>query len=197
MGIDNGTHPSNGLVLQLTLPPNKSNPPTVLDHLSDPDESIYSDSQGSTTLLANANIFVDYGEIAVMKEYGSGDPSGSDIRWTARFGLDNLVQSYRGFKTEWQGFPTTSPDFVVKEDSNGCRTGYVSWNGATNVDEWVVFDGSAKDELSQVGRIKYKGFETKFTVADRRCLQVAAVVNGEISSRSSVVCTFSNETRQG
>ena len=178
------------------MPPNESSPPVLIDHLSDPDDPIYSDSQGATTFLPNGDIFMDYGEIPVMKEYGPHDPSGSDVRWTARFGLDNLVQSYRGFKTEWDGFPTTRPDLVVEEDGEGCRAGYVSWNGATNVGEWVVYEGPAKDRLSQVGRIEHKGFETQFSVG-QPCLQVAPMVNGKLSSRSTIVCAVKNETRRG
>ena len=186
-GYDNGTHPSNGLLLQLSLPPNKSSPPRAIQYLSDPDDPIYSDSQGSTTVLPNGDVFLGYGQISVLKEFGPSDPSGGDVRWTARFGFNNLVQCYRGFKTEWQGLPTTSPDLVVEEDGNGCRGGYVSWNGATSVEEWIVYEGVDEDKLSQVGRIMYEGFETQFGV-DQPCVQVAAVVRGQVSSRSSVVC---------
>lgn len=194
LGIDNGTHSSNGLALRLTIPPNKSSPPVLIEYLSDPNDPIYSDSQGSTTYLPNGNVFLDYGEIAVMKEYRPINSSRSNVRWTARFGLDNLVQSYRAYKTEWQGFPTTNPSLFVGEDGNGCLAGYVSWNGATNVEEWVVYEGRVKDGLSQTGRVGNKGFETQFIVK-YPCVQVAAKVNGKISAKSSVVCSSSNHTR--
>ena len=194
MALDNGTHPSIGLALQLTTPPNKSNPPVVVDYLFDSKDPVYADSQGSTLLLPNGNVFMGYGQIAVMKEYRPSGLDNSDVLWTARFGLDNLVQSYRAFKTEWQGFPTTIPDLVVEEDGNDCRAAFVSWNGATSVEGWIVYEGWANDRLSQVARIGYKGFETQFTV-DLPCVQVGALVNGKVSSRSSVVCTSFNETR--
>ena len=115
LGIDNGTHPSNSLVFRLTLPPNKSDPQVVLDYFSDQSDFIYSDSQGSLSLLPNGNYLVGYGSIAVLKEYStSGANSSSSVRWTARFGADNRVQSYRGYKAEWQGFPTSSPDLVLE-----------------------------------------------------------------------------------
>ena len=194
LGIDNGTQPSNGLVLELTTPPNKSTPPVLIDLISDPEDPIYADSQGSTTLLPNGDAFLDYGEISVLKEFSPNGLNGRHIRWTARFGFNNLVQSYRGYKTEWHGFPTTSPDLVIERNSTGCRAGYVSWNGATDVEEWLVYEGWTEHRLSHVGQVRYKGFETQFTVG-LPCVQVAAVVNGEISTRSSVVCTFSNKTR--
>ena len=135
---------------------------------------------------------MDYGEIPVIKEFSSSNRTGGTVRWTWRFGLDNLVQSYRGFKVEWQGFPTTSPDLVVDGYGKSCLAGYVSWNGATNVEEWAIYEGWAHDKLSQVSRIGYQGFETEFTV-DRRT--VTPVANREFSIGSGGACTSPNRTR--
>ena len=191
-----GTHPSIGLALQLTIPPNKSTPPVVTDYLSDSTDAIYSGTQGSTSLLANGNFFVDYGEISVLKEYGPRGPNGNRVLWTARFGFNYLVQSYRGYKTQWHGFPTTHPSLAVEEDDSGCTLGYVSWNGATDVEEWVVYEGWTENRLSQVSRIGYKGFETQFSF-DQPCVQVAAIVRGRSLARSNVMCTRRNLTRYG
>ena len=111
-----------------------------------------------------------------MKEYRPNDPSGSDVRWTARFGADNLVQDYRGFKAEWHGRLTTSPNLVVLASGNGTMArirGYVSWNGATDVEGWEVSEGPSAGELSPVGNVGYGGFETEFGVTGK-CVQVAA-----------------------
>ena len=72
----------------------------------------------------------------------------------------------------------------------------MSWNGATNVTGWVVFEGWNEDRLVHVGLVGYKGFETTFLVSEP-CVQVAAVVDGEISARSDVVCDSSNKTLHG
>ena len=72
----------------------------------------------------------------------------------------------------------------------------MSWNGATNVQGWAIYEGRTKGRLSHVGTVGYKGFETEFLVG-QPCVQVAAVVDGEISARSEVVCSFSNETLHG
>lgn len=142
--------------------------------------------------MANGNIFLGYGQIAVLKEYGPNDPSGSDVRWTARFGADSLVQSYRGFKAEWHGRPTTSPDLVVVVASGNRSAssikGYVSWNGATDVEGWGISEGSTAGELKFVGNVAHGGFETEFSVA-KRCVQVAAIVDGIQDAKSNVACT--------
>ena len=127
-----------------------------------------------------------YGEIAVLKEYGPKSPSGADVRWTARFGADSLVQSYRGFKSEWHATPTTRPSLVVEKRASGCGKGYVSWNGATDVEAWVVYEGASVERLEEVGKVRFRGFETEFGVVEE-FVQVAAVVEGKIVRKSEVV----------
>ena len=190
--VINGTQPSNGLKLFLPLPPSRSAAPIALAYLSDPSQPISAGSQGSFTTMDNGNIFLDYGQIPVMKEYGPNDPSGSDVRWTARFGADNLVQSFRGFRAEWHGRPMTSPNLVVFSSGNGsatCIKGYVSWNGATDVEGWEVSEGPSAGELNFVGIVGNGGFETEFAVT-KRCVQVAAIVGGMQAAKSNLACTL-------
>ena len=59
--------------------------------------------------------------------------------------------------------------------------------------KWEIFEGPLEGRLSPVGRVGYRGFETQFSVG-QPCVQVAAMVGGDISARSDVVCTFSNKT---
>lgn len=187
LGVDNGTHLTTGLELLLSLPPSNTSTTTrALKYLSDPSDPIYADSQGSLTFLSNGNIFMGYGEIAVVKEYGPDSPSGADVRWTARFGANDLVQSYRGFKSEWHATPKSRPSLVVEKGAKGCAKGYVSWNGATDVEAWVVYEGTSATRLEEVGRIGFKGFETEFRVG-KEFVQVAAVVRGKIIRKSDVV----------
>ena len=46
--------------------------------------------------------------------------------------------------------------------------------------------------LGFVGQIGYKGFETKFGVAEE-CVQVAAVIEGRMGARSNVACVEGRE----
>ena len=120
--------------------------------------------------------------IAVMREFGSG----GDLRWAARFGPDNVVQSYRGFKQVWHGYPTYPPSLVVEKGKGGCFIGYVSWNGATDVYAWAVYVGDSVGDLAFVGKVRKRGFETEFQVGGAY-VQVAAVdALGRIGLRSRV-----------
>lgn len=180
-----GAGPSIGLEFKLALPPNKTDTPQLLEHLEDTSDLIYADSQGAYTFLPSPENptaqFIGYGQIPVMREYGLAT-DGSDLRWQARFGADNLVDSYRAFKSIWHARPKSSPKLLV---ANG--TAYVSWNGATDVESWEVSEGSSMDSLSVVGYAAYAGFETAFN-STATCVQVGAVGDCERKS-SEVVCS--------
>ena len=170
------------------MPPDKSKTPEVLRYLSDPSDPISSRSQGSHELLYNGNTFLDFGQIPVLKEFGPKSPSGADIRWTARYGGDDKVQGYRGFKQEWHASPKGSPSLAVNgATANGCSSGYVSWNGATDVTAWNIYEGDSKADLTLVGQIGYKGFETRFNVA-KSCVQAVALVRNKPTGSSNVIC---------
>ena len=193
--LDNGTNPTIALELLLPLPPSNSSGRgvQVIKHLLDPDDHIYADSQGSYEVndYRTGNGLMTYGEIPVFKEFGRNS-SGGDVRWTARLGGDNLVQLYRGYKQVWHGNPPGKPSIVVeKNGANACPAayGYVSWNGATDVSEWCIYEGSTKGNLTKVGSVGFKGFETQFNIgADAQCIQVAAAVQGKETTRSDMAC---------
>lgn len=179
---DNG--PTVGLELSLSLPPNPSSPPVVLEHLEVPSDEIYVKSQGSYTPLTNnegtiTTQFMGYGQIPRMREYGSA-VDGSDLRWEARFGPDGKVQNYRAFKQPWNSVPKQAPKLVCDGG-----TAYVSWNGATGVSAWEVYAGSSKNQLNFVGEAPFAGFETKFGV-NGTCVQV--VPKEHQNTKSNVAC---------
>lgn len=155
-----------------------------MKHLSDRVDPIYDDSQGSMQFLDNGDVFLGYGQIPVMKEYGSAD---SNPKWTARFGADNRVQSYRSFKQEWSATPYYSPDLVLDGEAGACIIVYVSWNGATDVTAWEIWVGSNQTSLERVGQIVSRGFETKFSIEDN-CAQAVALEGENVAGTSDIVC---------
>ena len=192
----NGINQTTGLEFLLPLPPNPSNPesrPKLLKNLVAPDEPVFADTQGSVQPLANGNVFMQYGQVPLVREWS---PNG-DLIWAGRFGVDNLSQSYRGYKVEWHGMPKTAPNLAVGPTSAGprrfgdCRlckvAAYASWNGATDVTEWAVWEGNSGARLNKIGRVDSKGFETAFDVTGP-CVQVAPVVGGEEQLKSAVAC---------
>ena len=143
-------------------------------------QKIYSGSQGSyQPTLSNGNQLVFYGQSAIVAEFGPGN-DGSDLRWKGQFGFLNEIFSYRVFKNKWSATPASwNPSLVVEKGA-----AYVSWNGATDVDTWVVYC-----DAKNVGQATKKGFETMIDVSSLHCstMQVAAVTKGKSIRRSNTV----------
>lgn len=195
---DNGTMPTRGLLLEVALPPDAARPPVVLRDLQDSNR-FYSGSQGSyDAALSNGNQLMCYGPSPVVREYGPAH-DGSDLLWEGRVGLDDKVQTYRAFKAEWHATPQGwNPSLVIEADGGGgggggedqLLRGYVSWNGATDVEAWVVYIGRPGGEMHKAGRAMKKGFETVFQVRAGKgaCVKVAAERGREEVRDSNVVC---------
>jgi hypothetical protein len=185
----NRTKPSNGLAFQLTLPPSKLQSVALLTVLDNPSSShpISTNAQGSHQLLPNGNHLLSYGQIPVGREYGPMGGNNNDVRWQARFGQDNLVQNYRLFKQDWSAIPTrTKPSLFVEESGDGCYFAYASWNGATCIRGWDVYEGKNETVLEYVGRVEFKGFETRFIVGGP-VVQVVAIIENGVEYKSDIV----------
>ena len=185
--VDNQTdHPTTGLEMILPMPPDKSKSPVVVYDLTDPARAEYADSQGSYDPLGNGNQFMQYGQIPILREY---DPDGT-VLWEGRFGPDNIVQSYRGYKQEWHATPSYPPSLAVRRTSECEVTAYVSWNGATDVTGWAVYGAHGHNgQLTRIGVAAAQGFETAIGISGEvRGVEVAPVVNGtESKLRSALV----------
>lgn len=178
---------SRGLMFRLDLPPDRKVSPVLLRSLSSTEE-LTSESQGSYQLLPNGNQLLGYGPVPVIREYGpTGD--GNDIRWEARFGRDYKAQSYRVFKSEWHGTPAWWLPELFVEIEGSLIKGYVSWNGATDVEAWNVYHEN-RGRPEAVGRATKQGFETVFEIPNKgqRCFLVGAVQGGKEIRRSNTAC---------
>jgi len=198
------TTPTRGLLLELSLPPDKNQPPKVLRNIHVQDEPIHSGSQGSyVPYLTNGNQMICYGPTPVVREFG---PDG-DVRWEGRFGHDEKAQSYRAFKEEWHARPKAwDPSLFVAKVEEGKRHEHegegehkadgeqwelhVSWNGATDVDRWNVYSRKGHGQWSRAGSAKKKGFETvmRIEAEEGMCVVVGAVEGREEVRRSNEVC---------
>ncbi|MDQ6650303.1 MAG: aryl-sulfate sulfotransferase [Actinomycetota bacterium] len=113
---------------------------------------------GSNRMLSNGDELVSYGNTGVATEYGA---AGSKV-WESRFG--DGAWTYRTLRVDgWHAVPAEAPALVTDRSGNDV-TGYVSWNGATEVAGWVLLAGPAADQLRPVGAVAPRtGFETRLT----------------------------------
>ncbi|KAJ4011127.1 hypothetical protein NW752_007338 [Fusarium irregulare] len=187
---DLGQTNSRGLVLKVNLPPKKDQRPEVIRILS-PDRGKVSPNDGSYQLfLSNGNSFMSWGAGGVVHEYGPA--GGQDLRWQARFGYDETIRSYRAFKDVWTGTPMSWAPALVLEKTEDSVLGYVSWNGATDIESYNVYQYEPGSPATPLGKAAALGFETAFDLGSKfnltSCILVAAVRDGQELRQSNVGC---------
>ena len=121
---------------------------------------LLSDSQGNVQLLPDGNTFVGWGEQPYFTEFSR---NGGRQLFTLHF--PSPLQSYRGYRFQWWGQPTTPPAIAASTASSG-TTVYASWNGATNVAGWQVLAGPSPGLLLPVEQFpSSNSFETQMGVS--------------------------------
>lgn len=191
-GLPTTSNPSVGVALCLTLPPDPSQPPTLLTNLSDTADPVAAYAEGSYEILQNGDYFLGYGIQPYIKEFDSQSPTGGDVRWSAQFGNYGGAQSYRAYKSEWHAIPSTPPNLTVTaiqsdDELTNCAggsnlRGFVSWNGATDAVGYVVYAGQDDNSLEIIGVVQRQGFETKFVLpAGTNAVQVGGVDEIDLS----------------
>lgn len=182
-GVEKG--PTTGVSLGINLV-NKT--VTGLRSLSDLDDPIHTLSQGSYQLLNETtnHVFMDYGSIPTVKEF-DGD---GNVVFSAQFGEDNAVASYRGYRWQWSATPFWVPSLYVQRTDTGA-TVYMSWNGATDYDNWIVYSATSNNSVhnQQIRSAARTGFETVVNVTNPPTdyIQVAACQGDTLLGTSEIV----------
>lgn len=148
-------------------------------------------SQGSVQLLPDGNVLVGWGHTPAFTEFSASGEVLCDMHIGAtRIASLGRSKNYRTFKYSWVGRPKTAPSVVLKSAENAL---YVSWNGATEVERWVLeaSDSTTEDaKFFQIGGSFKEQFETKIHVpqdADEY-LRVAAIdEQGNVLGYSGIV----------
>jgi len=152
-------------------------------------KGVRSSSQGSMQVIPqdsdDPKVLVGYGLNAVWTEFAAD----GDVLCDVHFGADiswerGDIQSYRTYKFAWIGEPRRPPKVEISDDDVEV---YVSWNGATDVLNWILqcSDEDMDDEQawSDVVQTAKTGFETVIRIpegglADSRYLRVIALGEG-------------------
>ncbi|TVY80467.1 hypothetical protein LSUE1_G004431 [Lachnellula suecica] len=144
-------------------------------------------SQGSMQVLENGNVFLGYGNAAAFTEYAANGTVLCDAHFgpQIRFGSAE-VQSYRAYKYAWHGWPLTDPEVSILTDTSDNWNFYASWNGATEVDAWILQGASdpeaGEDQWEDLEAITKTEFETQFAILELypKYLRVLAVDKEDI-----------------
>lgn len=125
-----------------------------------PPDGLLSKSQGSTQVLPNGNVLVNWGSEGAITEFKSnGDPIFHFYMDSGLLG--EAVENYRGFRYNWTGIPNEAPAIVALKDKEKETTSiYVSWNGDTETKTWRFYEVNDNGHRSYLGESKRKSFET-------------------------------------
>ena len=144
-------------------------------------------SQGNSQELGHGNTFVGWGATGRVSEF---DAEG-------RLLFDASVPSgwdtYRAYRHVWHAAPDTSPTVTAQRNADGTITVHAIWNGATEVDRWVVVGGARAGALWPLGSSQWNGLDTTIALsAEARTVAVVAVdAAGRWLGRSAPVTVLS------
>jgi hypothetical protein len=144
--------------------------------------------EGNAQFLPNGNVLVGWGAWPYVSELA---PNGR-VLFDAYFGHGKKpgedADTYRAYRFSWSGHPADRPA-VTAVKRKFATSVYVSWNGATDVAQWVVWAGRDPDELHKVGTWAKKGFETRIVSPDESDYVAVEAIrkDGSTLTRSAVV----------
>jgi Arylsulfotransferase (ASST) len=129
-----------------------------------------STNQGSFQLLPNGNRILGGGNIQEIIEWQPGNPEPVFRAhwgdWELEDGSNgHKVNSYRSMRFEWHGHPSGKPAvFAFAPECGANVTVYASWNGATEIDTWIIWGGAAEEgPFQRIGAVRRSGFESNGT----------------------------------
>ncbi|KAL0938209.1 uncharacterized protein CTRU02_207940 [Colletotrichum truncatum] len=156
-GVASGVNETSGILLTVNTATWEA---SLKQEFIDPNDTIFAVSQGNMQVLndGTGHVIVGYGSTPKIKEFNAD----GECVFTAQFGEDKLVQSYRNYRFPWVGKPYYPPKAFACGNGNQTEV-YMSWNGATEHKKWAVFAGDDKNALSEKVAVEKSGFETKAT----------------------------------
>ncbi|GKT60062.1 hypothetical protein ColTof4_00204 [Colletotrichum tofieldiae] len=158
-GVASGVNQTSGILLEVNTATWEA---TLEQEFIDHEDTIFAVSQGNVQILndGSGHVVIGYGSTPKIKEFNAE----GECVFTAQFGEDKLVQSYRNHRYPWVGKPYYAPKAFACNANNQTEV-YMSWNGATENKKWTVFAGASNDALTEKVTVDKTGFETKATLA--------------------------------
>lgn len=142
-------------------------------------------NQGSVQNLPGGNSLVSWGLTAEFSEF---DKQGIRILDVAF--VDSTTRAYRISKSNWVGTPPVEAMalYLYARNASSSTHFWMSWNGATEIKEWVVFGNSSP----LLGRIENMGFETHTDVGKFVSEGYVEAIgkDGKVMGRSKIVDVF-------
>lgn len=180
----NGGGPATGKpsrIIDVKIDP-QAKTATLANAVQHPD-GLIANSQGNAQRLGNGDLFVGWGSVGRISEF---DPAGN-LLWDGQ--VPAGYDTYRAYRSPWVGEPLTDPTVeATRVDPTHVDVDAV-WNGATEVDRWLVLSGQSSGHLHPVGLTDWNGLATATEVrsSDPYVEIVALDDQGDAIGRSDLV----------
>lgn len=154
-------------------------------------DGLLAKSQGSTQVLPNGNVLVNWGSEGSVTEF---DKNGVAIfnSYVDSGELGVHAENYRAFKFDWSGFPNEDIAVFSEYTEEGNTIVYVSWNGDTETHKWKFYASDDNKEKVFIGEKRKTGFETSFEFENAHHKTVAVEAynsKGDLLSTSYTAAT--------
>lgn len=178
-GSTTGTH-SRVVTVQVNTQTKQA---TLVKSVPHPD-LVSADSQGNSQLLPDGNLFVGWGSARHISEFDSNGNMIFDETTPA-----GLV-SYRAYRYDWDGMPTTKPTLRLSQGADGPQFDMI-WNGATKVVRWVLLGGTSTSSMTPYLRVGWNGLDTAVVATDPPAYVQALAMDrdGNLLGKSTILRT--------
>ncbi|KAI0155096.1 Arylsulfotransferase-domain-containing protein [Xylariaceae sp. FL1272] len=154
--------------------------------------SVQAWAQGGYHLLPNGHSVLGWGVVPAFTEFDADGNVVMDVQvrpWNTTEGGGGPL--YRVYKFDWVGQPLWQPSAAFVDG-----TAYISWNGATEVKQWVLYGGDTPLTLTNQTVVDKRGFETSIKPPSEQAFIRIDALNeaGEMIGSSNVVDTATGDT---
>lgn len=140
--------------------------------------------RGNVQVIENGNVVVHWGDRGRITEFNEGGLVLQEIEM-----LPSHLGTYRAYKLEFVGEP--QEPIMLSCSSYAASIGlnatvcHVSWNGATEVEHWEIWDGASNGNIA-LARARRAGFETTLVFGGeyRELFARAIAVGGSVLGAS-------------
>lgn len=117
----------------------------------------YAGAMGNMQRLPGGNTVIGWGR-SNAPAYAEFDALGNRM---LQFDTIQRMGSYRAFRFPWQGYPNWPPVVVAQSVGKEVQL-FFSWNGSTEVENFMVFASSEQSADWHVATVSKDGFETSY-----------------------------------
>lgn len=121
-------------------------------------DKLLSKSQGSTQVLPNGNVLVNWGSEGAITEFKDEKPIFNAFVDSGQLGIH--AENYRAFKSNWTGKPNEKIALLGEYTDEESTNIYVSWNGDTETKKWKFYSIEDNGSRRYIGETLKTGFES-------------------------------------